>query len=113
MSILFLDQMKRLINRSVNDMHIPQVETGIIVIKDNLKQIQLEESKATIPFSMCEFNQNLQNYTIRFQIGEGEVQEMKIFNALQVQERVAVTVTQGGRHCIVHHKVVQDLYDGL
>lgn len=113
MSILFLDQMKRLIRKSVNDMHLPQIEIGMIVIKDNIKQIQLEDSGATIPFSMCEFNQNLQNYTLRFQIGDGEVQEMKVFNTLQVQERVAVTLTQGGRHCIVHHKVVQGIYDGL
>ena len=112
MSIPLLNQMKRLVRDSVSNMHLPQVELGVVVMNEDIKVIHLENSGADIPFSMCEFNQNLQNYTIRVQIGE-EVQEIKIFNELQLQERVAVTPIEGGRRCIVHHKVVSGIYDGL
>lgn len=112
MSISLLNQMKRLVRDSVSNMHLPQVELGVVVMNEDIKVIHLENSGADIPFSMCEFNQNLQNYTIRVQIGE-EVQEIKIFNELQLQERVAVTPIDSGRRCIVHHKVVSGIYDGL
>lgn len=112
MSIPLLNQMKRLVRDSVSNMHLPQVELGVVVMNEDIKVIHLENSGVDIPFSMCEFNQNLQNYTIRVQIGE-EVQEIKIFNELQLQERVAVTPIEGGRRCIVHHKVVSGIYDGL
>lgn len=113
MSSILLDQMKRLIWGSIEQMHLPQVELGVVVMKEKIKVIHLENSGVEIPFSMCEFNQNLQNYTIRVQMDGGEIQEMKIFNELQLQERVAVTPIDGGRRCIVHHKVVSGLYDGL
>ena len=98
--------------RIVENMHLPLVEKGTVVLQNGIKFIQLEESGVLIPFTMCEFNQNLQNYTVSYlPKGELQMQEMTIYNALKEHEQVALTPIDRGRKYLVHYKIVEGIND--
>lgn len=100
--------------RSVENMYLSQMETGIIILEDGVKKIQLEQDGTVIPFSMCDFNEHLQDYTIHYkESGEELIKEATILNHLEVNEKVALSSINNGHRYLVHHKVVSSLYDGL